>query len=161
MGGRLSFALVTLFACAVVALAPGTTRSVGAAPSCDPFTPPTFRGDVPTGHDVLGFDLGSQEVTAAQSDAYVAAVDAASPRVVSAVFGQSVEGRPLIYAIVGKPENVTPAGLASVQSRARTLMDPATAPQTAAALAASAPAILWIAANVHGGEESGRTRRSA
>jgi len=71
---------------------------VGAAPSCDPFTPPTFRGDVPTGHDVLGFDLGSQEVTAAQSDAYVAAVDAASPRVVSGVFGHSVEGRPLTYA---------------------------------------------------------------
>jgi hypothetical protein len=79
--------VVTLFACALVALAPETTRSAGAAPSCDPFTPPAFRGEVPTGHDVLGFDLGSQEVTAAESDAYVAAVDAASPRVVSGVFG--------------------------------------------------------------------------
>ena len=155
LGGRLSFVLCTLAACAFVALAPGTTRSVGAAPSCDPFTPPTYRGEVPTGHDVLGFDLGSQEVTTAQSDAYVGAVDAASPRVVSGVFGHSVEGRPLTYAIVGKAENVSPSGLASVQSRARALMDPATAPQTAAALAASAPAILWIAANVHGGEESG------
>ena len=154
MGGRLSFALVTLFACAVVAVA-GTTSSVGAAPTCDPFTPPTFRGEVPTGNDVLGFDLGSQEVTSAESDEYVAAVDAASARVVSGVFGHSVEGRPLTYAIVGKPENVTPSGLAAVQANARTLMNPATPVGTASALAASTPAILWIASNVHGSEESG------
>ena len=154
MGGRLSFALATLFACAVVVVA-GTTRSVGAAPTCDPFTPPTFRGEVPTGNDVLGFDLGSQEVTSAESDEYVAAVDAASPRVVSGVFGHSVEGRPLTYAIVGKPENVSPTGLAAVQANARTLMDPATPAGTASALAASTPAILWIASNVHGSEESG------
>ena len=104
LGGRLSLALATLFACAVVVVA-GTTRSVGAAPTCDPFTPPTFRGEVPTGNEVLGFDLGSQEVTSAEADEYVAAVDAASPRVISGVFGHSVEGRPLTYAIVGKPED--------------------------------------------------------
>ena len=34
-------------------------------------------------------------------------------------------------------------------------MDPATPAAEAAALAASRPAILWIAGNVHGGEESG------
>jgi len=104
LGGRVTFGLVTLAACALVALAPGAGRqTAGAAASCDAFTPPTFRGEVPTGRDVLGFDLGSQEVTAAESDAYVAAVDAASPRVVSGVIGHSVQGRPLTYAIVGKP----------------------------------------------------------
>ena len=155
MGGRLALGIVALAACVLVALAPGAAHKAGAAPTCDPFTPPTFRGEVPTGHDVLGFDLGSQEVTSAESDAYVAAVDAASPRVVSGVFGHSVEGRPLTYAIVGKPENVTPGGLAAVQANARTLMDPTTSASTAAALAASTPAILWIASNVHGSEESG------
>jgi hypothetical protein len=60
LGGRFVFALVALVACTVVAVA-GTTRSVGAAPTCDPFTAPTLRGEVPTGQDVLGFDLGSQE----------------------------------------------------------------------------------------------------
>ena len=154
MGGRLTFALVTLLACTLVAFA-GTTRSVGAAPTCDPFTPPTFRGEVPTGQDVLGFDLGSQEVTAAEANEYVDAVDVASDRVVSGVFGLSVEGRQLTYAIVGKPENVTPLGLAAVQSAARTLMDPNAPAGTTAALAANSPAILWIASNVHGGEESG------
>ena len=34
-------------------------------------------------------------------------------------------------------------------------MDPATPAAEAAAIAASRPAILWIAGNVHGGEESG------
>ncbi|HET6658149.1 MAG TPA: M14 family zinc carboxypeptidase [Gaiellaceae bacterium] len=155
MGGRLAFGIVALAACVLVALAPGAAHKAGAAPTCDPFTPASFRGEVPTGHDVLGFDLGSQEVTSAESDTYVAAVDAASPRVVSGVFGHSVEGRPLTYAIVGKPENVTPSGLAAVQANARTLMDPTTSASTAAALAASTPAILWIASNVHGSEESG------
>ena len=34
-------------------------------------------------------------------------------------------------------------------------MDPDTPPAEAAAIAAADPAILWIAGNVHGGEESG------
>ncbi len=42
-----------------------------------------------------------------------------------------------------------------MQASARTLMDPNTPASTAAALAASSPEILWIAANVHGSEESG------
>jgi len=155
LGGRVAFGIVALAACVLVALAPGAAHKAGAAPTCDPFTPATFRGEVPTGHDVLSFDLGSQEVTSAQSDAYVAAVDAASPRVVSGVFGHSVEGRPLTYAIVGKTENVTPSGLAAVQASARALMDPTTPASTAEALSASTPAILWIASNVHGSEESG------
>src|SRR4029079_18596085 len=133
LGGRLSFALATLFARAVVVVA-GTTRSVGAAPTCDPFTPPVFRGEVPTGNDVLGFDLGSQEVTSAESDEYVAAVDAASPRVESGVCEHSAEGGPLTYACVGKPENVSPSELAAVQANARTLRDPATPAGTASAL---------------------------
>ena len=155
MGGRLAFGIVTLAACVLVSLAPGAARQAAAAPTCDSFTPPTFRGEVSTGQDVLGFDLGSQEVTSAEANQYVAAVDASSDRVTSGVFGHSVEGRDLTYAIVGKPENVTPSGLAAVQANARTLMDPTTPDSTAEALAASTPAILWIASNVHGSEESG------
>ena len=93
LGGRLSLALATLFACAVVVVA-GTTRSVGAAPTCDPFTPPTFRGEVPTGNEVLGFDLGSQEVTSAEADEYVAAVDAASPHTMSETTAMMLKTRP-------------------------------------------------------------------
>ena len=152
---RLPFVLVVM-ALAVVSLSPATTGAAPAVDACDPLqTPPTFRGVTPTAENVLGFPLGSQEVTVEESDRYLEAIAAASDRVVSGTLGFSVEGRPLKYAIVGTPEDVTPEGLASVRSAARTLMDPATPDATAAALAASTPAILWDAANVHGGEESG------
>jgi hypothetical protein len=117
-------------------------------------TPPTFRGEVPTAEDVLGFALGSQEVTAAQSDTYVDAVDAASASVVSGALGTTWQGRPIRYALVGRPENVTAEGLASIQQAARTLRDPATSDQQAADIARRSPAILWLMGNVHGGEES-------
>jgi hypothetical protein len=121
-------------------------------------TPPTFRGEVPTAEDVLGFALGSQEVTAAQSDAYVDAVDAASARVVGGTLGTTWQGRPIRYALVGRPENVTPEGLAGIQQAARTLRDPATSDQQAADIARRSPAILWLMGNVHGGGRADRRR---
>ncbi|HET9723859.1 MAG TPA: M14 family zinc carboxypeptidase [Actinomycetota bacterium] len=127
-----------------------------AQPACDPFeTPPAYTEDVPTSEDVLGFALGTQEVTAEESNAFLDAIAAASDRVVAGTAATSWEGRALRYAIVGDPANVTPGGLAAVQDAVRALRDPATPVDEAAALAASTPAILWIAGNVHGGEESG------
>ena len=95
---RLPALLVTL-----VLLVGGLSAGPSAAQAaCHPIqTTPVFAGVVPTAHDVLGFDLGDQEVTAAESDAYLGAIDAASDRVTSGTAGFSVEGRPLRYAIVG------------------------------------------------------------
>jgi hypothetical protein len=136
-------------------VAPAGSAATVQVASCDPIqTPPTFRGEVPTAEDVLGFPLGSQEVTAAQSNAYVDAVDAASTRVVSGTLGTTPQGRPIRYALVGRPENVTPDGLARIQQAARTLRDPATSDRQAAEIARRSPAILWLMGNVHGGEES-------
>jgi hypothetical protein len=154
-----AFVLTSLLA-AVMAGVPGPlsggTDSAGAAPSCHPIrTTPSFRGDVPTAEEVLGFPLGSQEVTSAESNAYVDAVDRASPRVVSETLGTSWQGRPLRFALVGKPGNVTPQGLARIQATARKLMDPTTTTAEAATLARRNPAILWLMGNVHGNEESG------
>src|SRR6185503_14354962 len=78
-----------------------------AAQDCDPFTPPSFRGEVPTAKQVIGIDLGERDVTTAESDRFLLAVDAASSRVTSGVAATSVQGRPLRYAIVGRPERVT------------------------------------------------------
>ncbi len=105
---------------------------------------------MPTAKSVLGFDLGQREVTTAESDRYLRAIDAASPLVAGSVLGTSHQGRPLSYAVVG-----TPARVAAAKAAATTLRDPATSPAQARATAASAPAILWVAGNVHGGEESG------
>src|ERR687891_169303 len=84
----------------------------------------------------------------------LAAVDRASPRVVSGTLGTSWQGRELRFALVGRPGNVTPAGLARIQAATRRLMDPATPAAEAADLARKNPAILWLMGNVHGNEES-------
>src|SRR5215210_3101579 len=132
---------------------------IGAAPAaaqeCDPFTPPSFRGEVPTAQQTIGIALGDRDATTAESDRYLLAVDAASTRVTSGVAATSVQGRPLRYAIAGRPERLTASGLAAVRVSAATLMDPRTSDCEAARIAASDPAVLWIAGNVHGGEESG------
>jgi hypothetical protein len=141
-------------AIAAGALLTGSAPALGAAP-CDPFGPATFRGDVPTPKQVIGIDLGERDVTTAESDAYLTAVDDASDRVMSGTLARSVQGRDLRYAIVGDRGRVTQGGLARVRASAAQLMDPTTRPREARAIARRDPAILWIAGNVHGGEESG------
>jgi hypothetical protein len=148
---------VVVVAAAVAALAGAAAAEAPAAPpaTCDPIqTPPEFGGAVPTSQQVLGFPLGSREVTAAEINKYVDAVDAASDRVVSGTFGESWQGRPLRYALVGDPANVTPAGLAAVQDAVGKLRDPETSAREAERLARTTPVVLWLMGNVHGGEES-------
>jgi hypothetical protein len=117
-------------------------------------TAPVFGGAVPTSEEVLGFELGSREVTAAETNAYVDAVDAASDRVVSGTFGTSWQGREMRYALVGDPDNVTPAGLAAVQEAVSKLRNPETSAREAERLARTTPVVLWLMGNVHGDEES-------
>jgi hypothetical protein len=133
----------------------GSAAPAAAQAACDPFGPAQFSGGVPTPKQVLGFDLGKKDVTTAQSDAYLQAVDAASARVTSGVAATSVQGRPLRYAIVGDAGRVSEQGLAGVRAAAAALMDPDTSAAEAEQIAAANPAILWVAGNVHGGEESG------
>ena len=124
---------------------------------CDPFdTPASFRGLVPSPEDVLGFPIGvDREVTVAESDAYLAAVAAATDRVVVDTVGISVLGHPIRYAIVGRAERVSTLGLAQIRDATARIRDPRTPVDEVATLAASTPAILWVIANVHGNEESG------
>ena len=133
-----------------LALATGLTVPLSTTPAaaagCSPVrTAPVYRGDVPSPQSVVGFDLGDREVTTAESDRYLAAVDRASDRVVTGVAARSVQGRALRYAIVGSPENVTDEGLARIRRDIAELRDPATSRTEAAALAARTPAILWVA----------------
>jgi hypothetical protein len=138
------------------ALLGGPAAVAAPPPSCGPFEAvPSFRGEVPTAEEVLGFPLGARDVTTAESDTYLRAVSAASPRVVDGVLATSVQGRELRYAVVGSAANVAPQRLAGIRQAAARLRDPSTPPAEAAKLAQTTPAILWVAGNVHGGEESG------
>src|ERR671911_488521 len=152
--------LAALLLCAALAAAPlpvvPAAAAPPAAPACDPVrTPPQLAGQVPTAEEVIGFPLGERDVTVAESDAYLQAVADAAPGVTAGTAAVSWQGRRLRYAIVGRPGNVTPAGLARIRLAPRLLRDPRTPAKLAAHLARTTPAILWVAGNVHGGEESG------
>jgi hypothetical protein len=148
---RTSLAVLVALVAAIPAAA-----SVGAAPACDPFTTTqTYLHQAPTATQVLGFPLGSQEVDAGQSNAYLDAVADASDRVISGTAATSVQGRALRYAVVGRSDRMTPSALATIRANATALRNPTISASQAAALEAATPEILWLSANVHGDEESG------
>lgn len=139
----------------LLALAVPFVGSPAAQAACDPLTSPTYRGQVPSPEQVLGFTPGDQEATTDEILTYLSAVDAASTRVTTAQAATSVQGRPIRYAIVGQPSWVSSSGLTTLRSNLAKLRDPLLPADQAASLAASTPRLLWMAANVHGGEESG------
>ena len=95
-------------------------------------------------------------MTTDQAYAYMEAVDRASDRVITGSLGQrSWQSRELRYAIVGNPGRLEPAALRQIKAAAQTLRDPQTSAAEARSLARRYPEILWVASNVHGGEESG------
>jgi hypothetical protein len=151
---RLAACLVVLsLVTSAAAIAPAAVSA-----ACDPFTtPPVYDQGVPSSSQVpeIGFPLGSAEITAAQSQAYLEAVDDASPRVVRGVAAASVGGRPVGYAIVGTPDRVTPEGLAEIRADLQVLRDPAASADAVTQALADSPTVLWVSANVHGDEESG------
>ncbi|MDA3644450.1 hypothetical protein LZ318_30430 [Saccharopolyspora indica] len=126
-----------------------------AAPSCDPFTPPAVDDSVPTAREVLGADLGEREVTTDESDTYLRALADASPNVVDGELATSVQGRPLRYAVVGQEKWVRPGALENIGRQLNRLRDPNTPEPLAQRIIRDTPAVLWVAGNVHGDEESG------
>jgi len=143
---------------AVLSILVSTTVVAPAATlaACDPFTtPPTYDQGVRTSNQVIGFTLGSQEASVAQSNAYLEAVDADSDRVVHDVAAVSVGGLPIDYAIVGTPGRVTATGLSEIRDSVTVLRDPLAGDEAVNDALAATPAVLWVSANVHGNEESG------
>ncbi len=134
-------------------VAPGAAATERSA--CDAFTEPQVTAAVPTAEDVIGVPIGQRDVTIAESDRYLRAVSAASPRVRDGVLARSWNGRPLRYAVVGKPRWIRPPALARIGHRLNLLRDAETSPARARRLVRNTPAVLWLAGNVHGNEESG------
>ena len=66
----------------------------------------TSAATVPTPRKVLGYRLGTRQATNEEIGHYWRAVDRASDRVVTGVYAQSWQGRPLRYALVGTPSTL-------------------------------------------------------
>jgi hypothetical protein len=129
--------------------------TVERAGPCDPFRNPDVDLSVPTSEEVIGVELGERDVTTKESDRYLQAVSAASPKVVDGVLGRSWNGRPIRYAVVGKRRWVQPDALRRIGRSLNKLRDADTSTEQARRLVRRTPAVLWVAGNVHGGEESG------
>jgi hypothetical protein len=134
----------------VLVLTVGPAAPVVAAPACDPFqTAADYDPAIPT------FGFGAAQMTNEEINDYLADVDAASDRVFTAQAATSVDDLPINYAVVGDPDRLTADGLSAVKAGLAVLQDPLAADADIDAAIASSPVILWVAGNVHGGEESG------
>ncbi len=153
-------------AAAIVLLAAMTPLLNGASAGATSPKPPTCSSDpaarlttVPSPESVLGFPLGAGQQRVVTNDevrTYLSAVSAASDRVITGTMATSVAGQPLPYAIVSNTKQVRPAVLREIAEDIRELRDPRMITQRKAdQVADTSPAIVWVTANVHGGEKSG------
>ncbi|MGZ8578718.1 MAG: M14 family zinc carboxypeptidase, partial [Actinomycetota bacterium] len=153
--GRRDFLAISAATTAAVTLP--AARALADTTRCHPTrTEPAFRGRVPTPTEALGFEFGvAREVGIEEAYRYLDIVGSTSDRVRIRTYGRSTQGRPLRYAIVGRPEHISSGGLASARRAHAAIRDPDTSTERVRELARSTPAFLWVAANIHGNEESG------
>lgn len=111
---------------------------------------------VPTPESVIGWEPGADYKLAdyEQIQAYFEALDAASDRIRVEQIGESVEGRPLLLAIISSEENMRSLGRYREISRRLALASDLTDSE-ARALAGEGKAVVWIDAGIHSTEVAG------
>ena len=121
----------------------------------DPLWPGvTLDAAVPAPKKVLGYDFGERISSHANILRYVEALAAWAPNRVRIVeYGKTWEGRRLIYIVLGSEANVK--RMDEVKAAMQRLADPRkTNEAEAKKLAASLPAVVWLAYGIHGNEIS-------
>jgi hypothetical protein len=156
---RLAGTAAVVLLAATAPLLTGPPADAAPRPAACSTDPAARLASVPSPEGFLGFPLGTGQervVSTAEARGYLAAVDAASDRVVTGTLASSELGQPLPYAVVSADRNVRPATLRRIADDVRALRDPRrTGPRAAGGIAERTPAIVWVTANVHGGETSG------
>src|ERR1017187_3868854 len=113
-----------------------------------------YNTNVPTPDSVLGFPVGSRPATHAQIEAVFKALAAQSPRCKLVVYGKTHEGRALYYMVIASEANLS--RLDSLKADLAKLADPRkVAKEEGDRLAATLPAVAWMAYTIHGDEMSG------
>lgn len=108
---------------------------------------------LPTPQEFHGYPLGARFASHERVLAYFDALDAHSELLTVERYGESSEGRPLVYAVITSPENRS--RLAEIRDAVAELNRPdATVEERADAIAKSNPAIVWLAYGIHGNEAS-------
>jgi hypothetical protein len=120
-----------------------------------PFFPNAkYDPDVPTPESVLGFPVGSKPATHAQIKEVFKALGAKSPRCKLVEYGKTHEGRALYYMVIGSEANRN--RLDGLKADLAKLADPRkVSKEEGDRLAATLPAVAWMAYVIHGDEMSG------
>ncbi|QKK03457.1 MAG: peptidase [Pseudomonadota bacterium] len=110
--------------------------------------------DIPLPRSVLGFPVGKRVATSAQILEYARRVAEASVRVELVEYGQTFEGRTLVYLVVSSPDNI--ARIDEIQAGMAVLADPRDSdPAERERLIDELPAVGWFGYSIHGNESSG------
>ena len=115
----------------------------------------TFDTAVPTIEAITGAGWGAEVTTPDQIVAYARALAQAVPSRVRVIdTGRSLEGRPLILLVISSDENL--ARLDAIRADLARLADPRVrSAEEAEQLIGQLPAVVFLAASVHGDEASG------
>ncbi len=114
----------------------------------------TYDSKVPTVRQVLGYEPGDKVTNHAGLVKYMDALAAAVPnRIKVFEYGESWEGRKLIYAAVGSEANIRKLG--EIKNGIQRIADPRkTQEAEARRLITGLPAVVWLSYGVHGNEIS-------
>ncbi|MDP5034965.1 M14 family zinc carboxypeptidase [Alishewanella sp. SMS8] len=131
------------------------TLAMAASPTTVPFFPDSqYQNDVVSIEQRLGHALGERISAPAEILNYFETLASSYPERIKLVkYGESWQGRPLFYAVIGSADNL--AKLDRLESDMRRLADPRNLNKASAdALINSLPASVWLAGGVHGNEIS-------
>lgn len=144
-----------LFLAAIVAASLGINTTAGAEETPFEMWPSAkYLPTIPTTTDVLGYQIGERITSHADTLKYYYALEKAAPQNIKVFeFGETWEGRKLIYAVIGSAENL--AKLEQFATMMNKLADPRKTSQAEAkAIIESLPSSVWLEHGVHGNEIS-------
>ena len=129
----------------------GVTHTVVAALVL--WAPAALQGQtVPAPADVLGYEIGERFTPTSGVQRYMEALAEASELVTVDTYGETIEGRPLVQALIARPDYRD--RMEEILAANRELMDPETSEERAREIAATNPAVVYFTYAVHGNESS-------
>lgn len=157
MSARVTLSCVGVVVASLLSLASSPTVLARAPLSVTPQSVEYWPGadydpSVPSVRSVLGFEVGAEMARHEEVNRYFAALAATAPqRMRTFEYGESWEGRKLIYGVISSEKNM--AQIDAVKAAMGKLADPRRSNKDeAAAIIRSMPAVVWLSYSVHGNE---------
>jgi hypothetical protein len=112
-----------------------------------------YNASIPSPAEFLGYELGEELTFYLNVVRYLETLAEASPRVTLGNYGETYEGRPLIYLVISSEENQQ--NMEEIRQNNLRLADPTSiSASEAEALISSQPVITSMSYNIHGNETS-------